>query len=141
MLYRVCETLCSYMCWFGNLMLRWNRSMLIVYMCWYNCNLAIFIKLVSGIGPNLLKSHSFVSWSNSNDKTFCIKISNWAITQDRSNQLSGPRSFRRFCWSRKFNFSVGTHINVNLLEQLHFVCDPQNFSGGHCNSLWHHGMS
>ena len=117
----VCETLCSYICWFDNLMLRWNRSMLYTYMCWFDCNLAIFIKLDSGIGPNLLTWHPIISWSNSDDKKFCIKISNWAIAQDRIKQLPGPRSFIRFCWNRKFNFNVGTHMNVNLLEQLHFL--------------------
>ena len=111
-----CQPFCSHICWFGNLMLRCNRSMLHVYMCCYDCNLAIFIKLVSGIEPNLLKLHSFISWSNSYDKTFCMKISNWGITRDRSKQLSGRRSFIRFCWNRKFNFDVGTHMNVNLLE-------------------------
>ena len=127
----VCETLCSYICWFDNLMLRWNRSMLYTYMCWFDCNLAIFIKLDSGIGPNLLTWHPIISWSNSDDKKFCIKISNWAIAQDRIKQLPGPRSFIRFCWNRKFNFNVGTHMNVNLLE----LCNPKNFFRGYCNSF------
>ena len=105
----------------------------------YDCNLAIFIKLISGIGSNLLKWHSFISWNNFYDKTFRMKISNWAITQDRSKQLSGPRSVIWFCWNRKFNFSVGTHLNVNLLEQLHFMI-LKTFRG-HCNSLWHHARS
>ena len=138
MLCRVCETLCSYICWFGNLILRWNRSMLHVYMCCYDCNLAIFIKLVSGIEPDLLKWHSFISRSNSYDKTFYMKISNWAITQDKSKELPGPWSFIQFCWNTKFNFNVGTHVNVNLLEQLH-LAHPQNFFRGHCNSFWYHG--